>query len=314
MVGVVVVLNPVAGGGAAGRVVPGLVARIGRPVDLFVTERAGDAARLAARAAEEGAERLVVAGGDGTVREAAEGLLRGGPRGAEGPVLGLLPFGNANVLARELAIPRERARALDLALRGEGHPLDVGRADGRAFLCMVGVGIDARVAERVDRMRRRPLGRRAYRVAADCLYALGALAEIAKGPGPLVRLRADGIEPVQATSLVAANTASYARCGRLGPDVLPADGRLNVFVPPAANRAGELRFLMGLALRGRVPAVAALARFRLDARSAFPVQLDGDPIGKRNLLDVEIEPSALRVAAPTTAPRRRAPRWPATPR
>lgn len=126
--------------------------------DVFITKDAGDAERLAREAAEAGVDAVVVYGGDGTVTEAAAGLV-----GTEVP-LAILPGGTANAIALALGIPTdlEAAAALlasdELALR----QVDMGRIGDKHFLIAVGIGIPGELAENADREAKDRLGFLAY--------------------------------------------------------------------------------------------------------------------------------------------------------
>src|SRR6266700_2116508 len=103
---VIVVVNPAAGGGRAGRRWPRVAARlreVGLRFDCALTERPGDAVGIASQAACEGRRLVVAAGGDGTVSEVVNGLLEAG--GERGPRLGFLPMGTGTDLCRTFGIP-----------------------------------------------------------------------------------------------------------------------------------------------------------------------------------------------------------------
>lgn len=120
---------------------------------LSVTEGPGHARDLARAAAAAGVETVVAVGGDGTMNEVAHGLL-----GSES-ALGLVPCGSGNGLALHLGIPRAARAALELAASGRGRvaALDSGEADGHPFFNAMGVGIDAEVSARFNRLTRRGL-------------------------------------------------------------------------------------------------------------------------------------------------------------
>lgn len=147
-------------------------------LDILSTEAPGHAADLAREAVDAGAKTLVVYGGDGTVHEAVNGLLRA-PGGAE-VTLGLLPGGGTNVLARNLGYPNDLVEAaghlLERVDRAETRPIRLGRlvAEGahgridRYFLFGAGLGLDAGTVRWVDASGLRPrLG--------DLAFLLGGL-------------------------------------------------------------------------------------------------------------------------------------------
>src|SRR5918995_3418065 len=117
-------------------------------VEAIDTQRKGHAIELCREAADEGYDVVVAFGGDGTVNEAANGLI-----GSNTP-LTCLPGGSTNVFCRTLGIPNDVVDATEHLLRMadefEPRRVDLGRMNGRAFTSSCGVGLDASVVERVD--------------------------------------------------------------------------------------------------------------------------------------------------------------------
>ena len=122
-------------------------------VEAIDTEKRDHATRICREAAREGYDVVVAFGGDGTVNEAANGLV-----GTDTP-LTALPGGSTNVWARTLGIPNDVVDATEHLLRmaDDFHPrpVDLGRVNGRHFVFSSGVGLDASVVERVDAHPRR---------------------------------------------------------------------------------------------------------------------------------------------------------------
>ncbi len=134
----------------------------GLEVELLLTSGAGDATRLAAKAAQSGAQNLIIAGGDGTINEALQGFVGTDLR------LAILPRGTANVLARELELPLDIMKAADLILRGRTRRIHVGCAidetsgTKRYFFLMAGIGLDASVVRRVHPGLKKHFGKAAF--------------------------------------------------------------------------------------------------------------------------------------------------------
>ncbi|HET7746916.1 MAG TPA: YegS/Rv2252/BmrU family lipid kinase [Vicinamibacteria bacterium] len=110
-----------------------------KDVELRVTAAPGDAQRWAAEAGAAGADLVLAMGGDGTINEAASGLV-----GTRVP-LGVVPVGSGNGLARTLGIPLQPGRALDALRDAVVRRIDVGMANDRPFLNIAGAGLDALV-------------------------------------------------------------------------------------------------------------------------------------------------------------------------
>jgi diacylglycerol kinase family enzyme len=252
---------------------------------------------------------LVVAGGDGSLREAIEGL--GAERGRV--EVGLLPLGNANVVARELEIPLEPEGALRVLQEGSSRPMDLAMArspalGSRLFLAMVGIGWDASTVRLLDGIRRSRLGRIWYRVWADSAYVVaGLLAALDLRP-PKLRLRLGDRElPSRYRALLLCNLRSYGKGMAMTPDARPASGLIHY----QARRRGALPFLawqlIAAQLGRRVPPCVsdygAAARVSVTGDRIFEAQIDGDYWGRADQLEVEILPAAVRIIAPSSAGR-----------
>ncbi len=142
-----IIANPVAGGGKgkarAEAMEKALIAR-GLSVDLFLTEKAGDAE---AHAATLECDVVVSVGGDGTANEVINGL------GDKQIALAILPMGSANVVARELQLPKDPEALAELIMDKRIRFMDVGSRNGRRFLLGAGAGLDAAITHQVQTMR-----------------------------------------------------------------------------------------------------------------------------------------------------------------
>ena len=132
-------------------------------VTLQATGARGDAERFAAAATADLYDAVASAGGDGTLNEVANGLMR---QAASPPPLGLIPLGTANVMARELGLAVRPGPVAAALLDGPALPLHLGRlrqADTvRHFILMAGIGFDAEVVAAVTPPLKRRLGKGAY--------------------------------------------------------------------------------------------------------------------------------------------------------
>ncbi len=146
-----ILYNPVAGRGKAKATVNAVVdeaRRHFRDVELLATEAPGDGVRLGRSAAERGVERVIVVGGDGTVHEAANGILAA--KLARLPSLTVVPEGTGNDFAKLVGTdglgPRE---AIVGIVKGQIAHFDVGEAWGEYFVNTLGIGLDAEVASQL---------------------------------------------------------------------------------------------------------------------------------------------------------------------
>lgn len=262
------------------------------------TSRGRDEAR---QAVEAGADLVLVAGGDGTVRVVAEVLL------GTDVAMGLLPCGTGNLLARNLGIPlNDVAAAVRTACLGTDVAVDVGRLevdrDGEGtnvehhlFLVMAGIGFDAALIAGAGEDLKRRFGHVAY--LASGVRAL-------RGPCTRVTVRADGGESwTRATQGVTVGNCGQLTMGlALMPEADPCDGVLNGVVLPPRDLVQWARAVWSVAVG--VPAPHLLPRLGargLEVRSdvALPVQVDGDLVGRARCIRLCTTPAALRVRRPS---------------
>lgn len=269
----IVIFNPTAGP-RRGALLERVLARLrafGAPVELRPTACAGDAIRIAAAA--EPSDRLVVAaGGDGTLAEVADGLLRNPAAGRLR--LGLIPLGTANVLAHEIGLPRRPGEIVRTLLAGRPMPLHAGRiraegGDGRRFLMMAGAGFDAAVVAAVTPGLKRRCGKGAYLWHTLRLAAAGGF--------PLLDVRIDGV-PHRAASVVVCNGRHYGGPYRLAP---AADLSRPAFEVVLLEKAGGARVLaqgarLMLGALHRAPGARVLPAREVEILGAGPLQADGD--------------------------------------
>lgn len=299
------IVNPAAGqgkpGAALGEIQAALRPLIGR---TYITHKAGDAEEAARGAAELGFDAVLVAGGDGTVNEAINGLLAA-PKLLP---LGLVPLGTQNVLAHELGFDANGdLYTLEVLLRaGKTRRLDVGRltcgslsrdSQTRYFVLMAGFGFDAVVVRDVLRSVKERIG--------PAAYALSTLGALAKYRSTAITLTLDGEEVrSEAFWVIIANTASYGdRLIKLAPFAAPDDGWLDVcvFERPRVGRVGFATQMVAVLARRhlRDPSVRYYRAKTITLSSAPPIsgQLDGEMFGVTPA-EVTVVPQALSVFVP----------------
>lgn len=298
----VVLFNPIAGTGRgealASQAVDVLTAD-GWTVERLPTRAAGGAEDVVRERAER-VDLIVVAGGDGSIRETIAGL---GDRSREVPVA-ILPCGNANVTARELDVPRRGTDALALLRTGEPRRIDVGRADGALFLAMVGIGWDARTVGNLARLRQTRIGRVWYRLWADSVYVVAGLLALFVRRRDQLQVEVDGRPPSRTyCATLIANFRCYGKGWSMVPDADCASGRLHF---QARKRFGVpfLACQLGAALLSRrsprfVSDYADGRRIVVRAERPFRVQVDGDDHGFMSQVEVEVDPGAAFIIAPS---------------
>jgi diacylglycerol kinase (ATP) len=137
-------VNPSAGGSAGRRALPAIRGCLPRGARLVVSRDGADLAAEAKRAVDEGVNRLVVAGGDGTMHLVVPALI------GAATCLGVVPVGRGNDFAASLGVPSTVEEAVQLALTGPERLIDVGRAEDHRFAFYAGAGFDSAVSATAD--------------------------------------------------------------------------------------------------------------------------------------------------------------------
>ncbi len=290
-----VIFNPTAGGARRQRyrAVLDRLRRAGVAVVERPTGRRGDAEDFAATLAPGACDRLVVAGGDGTINEVLNGLGRN-PLGGGTTPLALLPLGTANVLARELGLAVRPARVAHTILAGPARPVALGEANGRRFALMAGVGFDAHVVAQVGKGLKRRLGKGAY------VYE--TLRQVGRFGFPAYRVEIDGVAQ-EVASAVAANARHYGGGFVIAPRARLEQGSLQVCLFDTPGRLAALKYAAALVL-GLLPRLSDFRvvegrQVRIQGPPEDPLQGDGDIIAALPA-EVRVLPDALNLVFPPT--------------
>lgn len=300
-----IVFNPLAGSSGAREVAVRAEARLcaeGWSVEVISTRDRRGATDIVRQLAGE-IDLLVVAGGDGSLREAIEGL--GGAR--DRVKVGFLPLGNANVAAQELGIPTEPSDAIELLCNGEAHAIDIGRvnmeSNSQLFLAMVGIGWDAITVDYVDRIRRTRVGRTCYRIWADGVYVMcGLLAALHLRPTRFTVLSNDEHFPNDFCAAHVCNFKTYGKDMSMAPDAGSGSGYLHYQLRKISLLPALVWHLVNAARKVRVPAFISTygksCLVSIHSHKPLPVQIDGDFLGEFCDLEVEILAQEVQILVP----------------
>jgi YegS/Rv2252/BmrU family lipid kinase len=289
---VAVVFNPATGGGETeGRKRDTLEALEGAGLDVLwlETTKEDPGQGMTAKAVAEGVDLVIAQGGDGTVMACVTGLA-----GTEVP-LAVLPGGTGNLLATNFDIPSELDEAVEVALDGDRVRLDVAAMDDDRFVVMGGIGFDAAMLRDADPELKAHLGAVAY--------VLSGVKHLRRRPARF-RLRLDDRPPIDRTG----QGVLIGNLGRLQgglpvmPDARPDDGLLDVAVLKTRTLLDWLGLAARVLLRRRREdpqlELFQAGRIEIDCDRPQPVERDGDPVGSRDHLVVEVVPAALTLCVP----------------
>jgi YegS/Rv2252/BmrU family lipid kinase len=269
-------------------------------IEIEWTRGPRDAVRIAREGVRAGVERIVVAGGDGTTSEVAEGIL-GADLGGYCSI-GLLPFGTGGDFVRSFGPPRTLEESVRALASSESRIVDAGRVSFLApgaqeqtlhFINSASAGISGLTVELVNRAPKH-LGGRAS-------FFLGTLRALARYAFPPVRVVVDGksLHEGPLTLATACNGAFFGGGMQVAPDARIDDGLLDVVVIPARTRARLVTRLPRI-YAGRHLEEEGVQHVRGGVVELAPtsddeiwIELDGEPVGTLPVR-IEVVPGALR--------------------
>jgi len=282
-------------------------------LDVVQTRYRGHAAHVAEGAAREGLGLVLTLGGDGTVNEAVNGMLRAcppagapGASGAPAPLLAALPGGSANVFTRALGLPADPVDATGQILgslpAGRTRTIGLGLAGRRYFCFNAGLGLDAEVVRVVEGLRARG------RAASAALYVRTTVRQfttVTDRRAPALTLERDGEPAMDGLFLgIVSNTSPWTYLGQRPVHASPRAGfdtGLDLFALRKLSALGTLNALRQMLGRDDGPAgrhVVSLhdqPAFTLRADRPMAFQVDGEYVGEREHVILRSIPNALRV-------------------
>jgi diacylglycerol kinase (ATP) len=285
-------VNPTAGGGRGGRrlrLIRRRAAELG--AEVHVSCSGPDLTSQARRAVEDGVERLVVAGGDGTFHLAVQGL-------AESPCeLALVPVGRGNDLATSVGLSARFGQALELAVSGKARVVDLGRAGRTWFASYGGVGFDSAVSRTAEGQPRW--------WPDSITYIVAVLRTLAGFRPPRARVEYEGGRFEGGVMFVTACNAPYFGGGmRIAPEARMDDGRLDLVIVRAISKLELLRVFprvyRGTHIRHPGVRIHRTRWARLEFTPSALLGSDGELVERvgDEALEVTVHPGALKLVAP----------------
>jgi diacylglycerol kinase (ATP) len=250
----------------------------------------GSACEQAARdALEEGADTIIVCGGDGSVRAAAAAVAN--THGA----LAVLPAGTANLFANGLELPTEPDKLVELIIKGDRRTIDTGVCNGMRFAVMGGTGLDAAMIAQADEHKD---------LLGTLAYVRAGVKEARERKPVTATITVDG-KPFfdgDVTCVLVGNLGKLTGGVVAFPDASPTDGHLDVAVLTASGMR-QWASVMVSAVRGKQDQSSHVhigsgskIRVRLAKKQLF--ELDGGEKGKTRRLKFDVDPASLVICAP----------------
>lgn len=290
MTDTLVILNPAAGIAESVGDCEERVASIARGSAIRVTSHSGEAESLARRAVAEGFARIVAAGGDGTVNHVANGLA------GSNAALGVLPIGSVNVFAIELGLPSHDLELCWEIIQGPNVRLvDLPSSNGKYFVQLGGVGLDAQVVKETSLAFKRSFGPLSYLISA---------AQIASRPPPKLSIESADTSVDEASFVLIGNGRHYGGPFPFFKHAAFDDGVFDVVLFKRLGYLEIIKYLQDVLFSSdiRTPDVEYFQtqRLRVSCDQEVPVELDGELAGSCPV-EFQIEKQALRVLTPPPA-------------
>jgi YegS/Rv2252/BmrU family lipid kinase len=281
-----VILNPTARSERARRWTERLRALCGDAF-FYATESAGEAEDLARRAAGEGFKQIVAAGGDGTIHEVVNGIA-----GSEA-ALGLMPMGTMNVFANELGLPAyDLGRCWEIIRAEHTRLIDLPTANGKHFVQLAGIGLDAQVVKETSLAFKRNFGPLSYLISA---------AQIAARRPPRLLIDSEDAKTEEGTFVLVGNGRLYGGPFPFFKHAVIDDGLLDVLVFKQLGYLELLKYLQNVVFTPEITTREVeyfqTQRLRVSSMEEVPIELDGELSGTCPV-EFRMEPRRLKVLAP----------------
>ena len=263
-----IILNPAAHSERAKRK-RSQVESLARDCVVCTTTCTGDAELMARRGAEEGFEKIVAAGGDGTINEVVNGLA------GTNVTLGLLPIGTMNVFATELGLPVHDLEFCWNIVKGDStRSVDLPKANQKFFVQLAGVGLDAQVVKETSSQLKRNFGPLSYLISA---------AQVAARQPPRLFIQSEDASIDEGSFVIVGNCRLYGGSFRFFKHAVIEDGLLVVIVFKRLGYVEIIKYLQDVIFSSdiRVPEIEYFQtrQVRVESDQIVPVEVDGELVG-----------------------------------
>jgi YegS/Rv2252/BmrU family lipid kinase len=286
MTSTLIILNPAAHSDRAQRK-RAQVESLARDCVVCATTRTGEAELMARRGIEEGFEKIVAAGGDGTVNEVVNGLA------GTSATLGLLPIGTMNVFATELGLPtHDLELCWDIIQADTTRAVDLPKANQKFFVQLAGVGLDAQVVKETSNQLKRSFGPVSYLISA---------VQIAARKPPRLFIQSEDATIDEGSFVLVGNGRLYGGPFPFFKHAVIDDGLLDVIVFKRLGYLEIIKYLQDVIFSSdiRVPEIEYFQtrRLRVESEEDVPVELDGELVGNCPV-EFSLSERSLRVLTP----------------
>jgi YegS/Rv2252/BmrU family lipid kinase len=284
------IVNPISGTGTKDKI-PDMIASCcrerGISMDIGYTKSVGHAKELTLKAMENGADCVIAVGGDGTVNEIARNLLY------TDVMLGIIPKGSGNGLARELNIPMDAKSAVDVIFSGHATVIDACKANERLFFCTCGVGFDAAVSKRFAKEKHR----------GSLTYVKDVVKNYLNYKPEVYELNVDNHTIREKAFLITcANASQYGNNVFIAPNADIQDGKFDITIlsPFNALDIGPLAlqlFTKTIDKNSKIKTIRA-KEAQIVRQKAGIMHIDGEPVMEPKKINISVINSAIHVFTP----------------
>lgn len=293
---VYVIINPVSGTSSKQNLPNKIAAAFDQRkfnVHIFITGYAGHGSEIARNAIENKVDYVIAVGGDGTVNEV------GGTLVDSDTALGIIPMGSGNGLGRDLNIPTDAKKALDIILEENVVRIDYGKANGKAFFCTCGVGFDALVAEKVA----------GQKIRGSLMYFKNVLESfIEQKPETYEIICPEGTIKDKAFVVTCANASQYGYNAHIAPHADIQDGLMNISILKPLSILDVPQTSIQLFTKkldeNKNMVEMMTKKVTIKREHEGIMHIDGDPIQAGKEIHVEIVPKGLKVLVPINPPKK----------
>lgn len=259
--------------------------------EIVFTDYAGQGKEIALNAVKTGINKIIAVGGDGTINEIAQTLI-----GTTG-VLGIIPAGSGNGLARHLGIPMDQQKAIELLNNHREICIDSATINGKYFFCTAGLGFDAHIGDVFAKKTHRGIKG----------YITSTIKEFLNYPPETYRLIIDGKTIERTAFLITfANAAQYGNNAFISPEASIQDGLLDVCILRPFKSIYSLGIAMSLFTkkinRSKYMEIIRCERLTVQREKPGVAHADGEPLYMGEELKIEITKGCLKVIVSNAHP------------